>query len=71
MLSVDQCNLLGKATQQLHANPEQAIHLLQRKFDDEGPYYCAKSLGCLVEQSGEELAIAFMTYYNDHVCVRY
>lgn len=41
-----------------------AIEHMRHEFDHEGPFYFARKHGLLVNGSGEELAVQFMTVYN-------
>lgn len=43
-----------------------SMHLssLERKFNHFGPFHYCKANGLLVDNSGEEFAIQFMTYVN-------
>lgn len=43
---------------------DQALEQIRREFDMHGPYALAKWNNMLVNGSGEELAIQFMTVYN-------
>jgi hypothetical protein len=59
--------LLSKATEQIHANPEVAFNFLHDQFEKDGPFHVAKKYDCLVNNSGEELAMVIMTFRNiDH-----
>lgn len=43
---------------------DEALEHMRREFDREGPYWFARKHGLLVNESGEELAVQFMTVYN-------
>lgn len=51
------------------ANPglttDEALEDIRTSFDAFGPYQYAKAHGFLVNNSGEEFAIQFMSAYND------
>lgn len=55
---------LGQAT---HApvTTDSVIAKIRREFDKFGPYEFAKANGVLVNGSGEEFAIQFMSFIND------
>lgn len=51
-----------------HGNPkttDEAIESLKRQFDAFGPYQFALNNGLLVNGSGEEFAVQFMSFYNE------
>lgn len=53
-----------------HGSPQttdQAIASMKRQFDALGPYQFAANNGLLVNGSGEEFAIQFMSFYNEQV----
>ena len=43
---------------------DELIEHMRAEYDREGPYLFARKHGLLVNESGEELAIQFMTVYN-------
>ena len=43
------------------------ISKIKREFDLKGPYSFAKTWGLLVNQSGEEFACQFMSFYNKYI----
>lgn len=45
---------------------DRAIERVRVEFDVSGPYAFAKRHGQLVAGSGEEFAVQFMGFYNDH-----
>jgi len=45
---------------------DQIIDKIRKDFDSLGPFYCAKKHGVLVNESGEEFAIQWMSFYNMH-----
>jgi hypothetical protein len=45
---------------------DRALKDIKEVFDREGPYEYAKRFGLLVNGSGEEFAIQFMTFWNAH-----
>lgn len=44
----------------------QAILDIRELFDRLGPYKCAKRFGLLVDNSGEEFATQFMSFFNEY-----
>jgi hypothetical protein len=40
-------------------------------FDKEGPYPFCKKFGLLVDNSAEDFAMEFMSFYTTHICPRY
>jgi hypothetical protein len=50
-----------------HKSTDVAIEVLHAEFDREGPYATAKKYGYLVNNSGEEFAIQFMSFYNAYI----
>lgn len=64
-MTEDQCNMLGAVTEQIDRDPEVALDKLKVIFDREGPYHTAWRFGALVNNSGEEFAIAFMSFWNN------
>jgi hypothetical protein len=43
---------------------DEIIRDMRTKFDIVGPYQFAKDAGVLINNSGEEFAIQFMSFYN-------
>ena len=43
----------------------------KEEFDGQGPYHFAKRLGVLVNNSGADMAVEFMGFWNDNFYVAY
>lgn len=43
---------------------DQALSKIRREFDHQGPYHFAKKHGLLINASGEEFAVQWMSFYN-------
>ena len=43
---------------------DELLEFMRREYDHLGPYWFAHKHGLLVNESGEELAVQFMTVYN-------
>lgn len=56
--------LLSKVTEQINRDPEVAFTALAIEYSKTGPYAVAKKYGVLVDGSGEDFAIEFMTFSN-------
>jgi hypothetical protein len=50
---------------------EMAVMALADKFDRMGPFSFCKEYNLLVNGSGEEFAVAFMSYFNKNFYIRY
>lgn len=61
-----EASLLNRLSSQANAMPttDGMIRLMKQDFDRLGPYEYARREGLLVRNSGEELAIQFMSFYN-------
>jgi len=66
-MNTAQIALLSKATEQVNSNQELAFFALEAEFRANGPFHTAKKYDCLVNNSGEEFAIAVMSMQNSIV----
>jgi folate-binding Fe-S cluster repair protein YgfZ len=49
-----------------HLTTDAAVEAIREVYDREGPYEYAKRFGLLVDGSGEEFAIEWMSFYNEY-----
>lgn len=47
---------------------DQAVAAIFTEFNREGPYEFCKRTGRLLNNSAEEFAVQWMSFYNNHVC---
>ena len=48
---------------EIEIDEDEVLHAIEA-YEQEGPYLMAQRLGLLVNNSGEDMAIEFMTYIN-------
>ncbi len=51
----------------MYRSHDEIVKLVRRDFDQMGPYAFAKQWGYLVNESGEEFAMQWMSYFNQYI----
>ena len=62
---IEDIRALGHATG-CNTTSDQVIDGIKREFDAMGPFHFAKSRNLLVNGSGEEFAVQFMSFFNEY-----
>jgi hypothetical protein len=54
--------------QDTRSSTSEVVRWIKQRFDRQGPYVFARDWGLLVNNSGEEFAVQFMSFYNNYSC---